>query len=222
MGARKKFTPEFKREAVQLLERGSRPASELARELGVRRNQLYKWQREFQARGAGAFPGSGARKERTTEITRLKRELAHVTEERDILKKSGSVLRQGCMVKYGFIQTHQQEFRLTRMCRVLQVSRSGYYAWQRRGPSARTQANQQLLARMRILHQQTREAYGARKMWQLLTREGLVCGRHRVARLRRLAGIVALRRRRYVRTVQVHQHETPASPIASTNSLPSR
>ena len=88
MGARKQFTPEFKREAVQLLESGSRPASELARELGVRRNQLYKWQREFQARGTGAFPGSGTRKERTTEITRLKRELARVTEERDILKKA--------------------------------------------------------------------------------------------------------------------------------------
>jgi putative transposase len=115
-------------------------------------------------------------------------------------------------VKYGFIQTHQQEFRLTRMCHVLQVSRSGYYAWQRRGPSARTQANQRLIARMRVLHQQTREAYGARKMWHLLKRDGLVCGRHRVARLRRFAGIVALRRRRYVRTVQVRQHETPAIP----------
>ena len=88
MGARKQFTPEFTREAVQLLDSGSRPASELARELGVRRNQLYTWQRESQARGAGAFPGSGARKERTTELARLKRELARVTEERDILKKA--------------------------------------------------------------------------------------------------------------------------------------
>jgi transposase len=90
MGTRKQFTPEFKREAVQLVESGSRSASELARELGVRRNQLYKWQREFQARGTGAFPGSGARKERTTEIARLKRELARVTEERDILKKAAA------------------------------------------------------------------------------------------------------------------------------------
>lgn len=88
MGVRKQFTPEFKREAVQLLDSGSRPASELARELGVRRNQLYKWQREFQARGVGAFPGSGARKERTTEVVPLKRELVRVTEERDILKKA--------------------------------------------------------------------------------------------------------------------------------------
>ena len=88
MGARTPFTPEFKREAVQLFESGSRPASALARELGVRRNQLYTWPREFQARGPGAFPGSGARKDRTTEITRLKREVARVTEERDSLRKA--------------------------------------------------------------------------------------------------------------------------------------
>jgi putative transposase len=110
------------------------------------------------------------------------------------------------------MHTHQHEFRLTPMCRVLHVSRSGFYAWQRREPSPRTQSNQVLIERMRVLHRQTREAYGARKMWQLLNREGLSCGRHRVARLRRLAGIVALRRRRYVRTVQVRQHETPAIP----------
>jgi putative transposase len=105
------------------------------------------------------------------------------------------------------MQAHQQEFRVARMCRVLSVSRSGFYAWLGREPSTRAQANQVLLDRMRVLHQQTREAYGARKMWQLLNREGIRCGRHRVARLRREAGIVALRRRRYVRTVQArHQH----------------
>ena len=88
MGQRKHFTPEFKREAVQLLVSGSRPASEIARELGIARNQLYKWQTQLKARGGGAFPGSGARKERTMEIVRLKRELARITEERDILKKA--------------------------------------------------------------------------------------------------------------------------------------
>ena len=73
MGTLKQFIPEFKRAAGQLLERGSRPASAIARELGIARNQLSKWQTERRARGAGAFPGSGARKERTTEIARLKR-----------------------------------------------------------------------------------------------------------------------------------------------------
>jgi transposase len=88
MGTRKQFTPEFKREAVQLLESGSRPGSAIARELGIARNQLYKWQTELRARGTTAFPGPGARKERTTEVGRLKRELDRVTEERDILKKA--------------------------------------------------------------------------------------------------------------------------------------
>lgn len=114
-------------------------------------------------------------------------------------------------MKYTFIQAHQPQFRVTRMCRALQVSRSGFYAWQHRPESRRGQANRRLLERMRHLHQQTREAYGARKMWQLLRREGLACGRHRVARLRRLAGIVTLRRRRYVRTRQA-RHAVPPIP----------
>ncbi len=84
--------------------------------------------------------------------------------------------------------------------------------WCRRAPSARSQANQQLIERMRALHQQTREAYGARKMWRLLNREGIRCGRHRVARLRREAGIIALRRRRYVRTVQARQQDGISIP----------
>ena len=88
MGTRKQFTPEFKREAVQLLESGGRSSSVIARELGIARNKLYKWQTEIRARGATAFPGPGARKDRTTELARLKRELARVTEEHDILKKA--------------------------------------------------------------------------------------------------------------------------------------
>jgi putative transposase len=115
-------------------------------------------------------------------------------------------------VKYAFMQAHQQEFRLVRMCQVLGVSRSGFYAWQRRPLSPRAQANQRLIERMRVLHQNTRQAYGARRMWALLNRVGERCGRHRVARLRRLAGLVALRRQRFVRTVQARQPESAALP----------
>mgnify|MGYP001358247087 FL=1 len=122
-------------------------------------------------------------------------------------------------MKYGFMQAHAREFRVLSMCRVWQVSRRGFYAWQHRPEGPRMQANRTLIARMRVLHQQTRDAYGARKMWHLLTREGLVCGRHRVARLRRLAGIVALRRRHDVRTVQVRQHETPTIPNRLTQQV---
>jgi putative transposase len=104
-------------------------------------------------------------------------------------------------MRYAFIQQHRQEFRVTRLCHVLQVSRSGFYAWQGLPESPRAQQNRELLTQMQKLHQQTREAYGARKMWHLLKQAGYACGRHRVARLRRLAGMVAQRRCRFVRTI---------------------
>ena len=87
MGQRRRFTSEFKRQAVQLLTAGQRPAAEIARELGIPRNRLYKWQKEGAGHG-GAFPGSGRQAEPAAELARLKRELARVTEERDILKKA--------------------------------------------------------------------------------------------------------------------------------------
>ncbi len=90
MGQRKTFTPDFKREAVQLLESGSRPASQIARELGIKRNQLYKWQSELKTRGAVAFPGAGMRRKASDDVSRLKQELARMTEERDILKKAAA------------------------------------------------------------------------------------------------------------------------------------
>jgi transposase-like protein len=90
MRKRQTFSPAFKTEAVRLLERGEKPAAELARELGIKRNQLYKWQREVHAHGAQAFPGHGRRPKSTEELARLKQELARVTEERDILKKAAT------------------------------------------------------------------------------------------------------------------------------------
>jgi transposase len=89
MGQRRRFTPEFKRQAVELLKAAQRPAAEIARELGIPRNRLYKWQKEVAAHG-GAFPGSGRQAEPVAELARLKRELARVTEERDILKKAAA------------------------------------------------------------------------------------------------------------------------------------
>jgi transposase len=83
---------EFKLEAVRLLESGQKPVTQLAMELGVRRNQLYKWQVQLKAQGeARAFRGPGAKRlDEYSEVERLRRELKRVTEERDILKKAAA------------------------------------------------------------------------------------------------------------------------------------
>jgi transposase len=89
MGKRQRFSKEFKLEAVRLLDAGAKSAVELALELGVRRNQLYKWKEQLGAKKEAAFRGPGRKPaSEESEVSRLKRELAKVTEERDILKKA--------------------------------------------------------------------------------------------------------------------------------------
>jgi transposase len=92
---RTRYTKEFKLEAVRLLKLGQKPATELALELGVRRNQLYKWAEELSRKDgdeALAFNGPRGRPpvDQLSEIDRLKQELKKVTEERDILKKAAA------------------------------------------------------------------------------------------------------------------------------------
>lgn len=89
---RVRFTKEFKLEAVKLLDVGQKPATQIALELGIRRNQLYKWQAQLGAKGeTNAFRGPGAKPlSEYSEVERLRRELKRVTEERDILKKAAA------------------------------------------------------------------------------------------------------------------------------------
>src|SRR6185369_7154939 len=73
MKQRQVFSKEFKLEAVRLLESADRPAAEVARQVGIRRNQLYKWQQELRRRGNGAFQGPGRPSQADDELAQLKR-----------------------------------------------------------------------------------------------------------------------------------------------------
>ena len=97
------------------------------------------------------------------------------------------------------------------MCKVLQVSRSGYYGWRDRPESERRRQERALLVEIRKVHESSREAYGAVKTWRALRRAGVACGKHRVARLRSLAGIEARRKRKFRQSYQL-QHPISAAP----------
>ena len=92
---RRKFDKQFILEAVRLAERGERPVTAIARDLGIHPNLIYKWRKEFQADGNDAFPGKGKLKPADEELRRLRRELEVVTQERDILKKALAVFSRG-------------------------------------------------------------------------------------------------------------------------------
>ena len=113
-------------------------------------------------------------------------------------------------MKYAWI-TAQAGYAVRTMCKTLDVSSSGYYAWRSRKPSGRMLDDARLLQRIRQLHSVSREAYGTERMWQSLRQHGESCGRHRVQRLRRMHAIQSKRRRRYLHTRSAYQR-VPAAP----------
>ena len=114
-------------------------------------------------------------------------------------------------MKYAFIRAHEGEHKVARMCSMLEVSRSGYYDWRDRPESTRAREDRELLRHIHRVHQHSRCAYGAVKTWRELCHQGIPCGKHRVARLRRQAEIQAQRRRRFRITAE-NQHTTPPAP----------
>jgi transposase len=86
------YTREFKLEAVRLMEESGRPPAELAMELGIRRNQLYKWKEQLSVKGDEAFPNKRGRpaKADQSELTTLKQENDRLREEVEILKKAAA------------------------------------------------------------------------------------------------------------------------------------
>lgn len=114
-------------------------------------------------------------------------------------------------MKYAFIAAHAGKFSVQRMCWVLGVQRSGYYAWQRRTPSSREQANQALLELIKTHYERSRQTYGSPRIHAALQRAGQPCGRNRVARLMRQHTIRAERGgRTWPRTTQRQAGVVPA------------
>ena len=88
MSKRKRYSPEYKRELVELVRRSQASCRQIALEVGVNPNMLTRWVREADAGGGKAFPGGGT--SRDEEMARLKRELSKVTRERDFLKDAAA------------------------------------------------------------------------------------------------------------------------------------
>jgi transposase len=88
MSKRKRYTPEYKRELVELVRRTRSSCRQIALEVGVNPNMLNRWLREADAGAGKAFPGGGT--PRDEEVARLKRELSKVTRERDFLKDAAA------------------------------------------------------------------------------------------------------------------------------------
>jgi putative transposase len=97
------------------------------------------------------------------------------------------------------------------MCRLLRVSKAGYYAWRDRAPSRRARADEALTTRIKVIHRMSRETYGSPRVHAQLRREGVRIAKKRVARLMRIQNIEAKTRRRYRATTN-SRHDHPIAP----------
>lgn len=97
------------------------------------------------------------------------------------------------------------------MCKVLKVSRSGYYAWRQREPSARELEDRRHAAAIRETHRKSRGTYGSPRVYEALRRDGNPCGKHRVARIMREEGLRGRAARRF-RAVSTKRSDAPAPP----------
>ena len=115
-------------------------------------------------------------------------------------------------MKFHFIEDYRDEFPVTRMCQVLEVSASGYYAWRRRPVSQREQDNQELLAQIKEVHAASRKTYGSPRVHAELVQQGTQCNKKRVERLMRVNDIRGKQRgRRRVKTTD-SAHDLPVAP----------
>lgn len=114
-------------------------------------------------------------------------------------------------MKFRFVQEHRETFRVGKMCEVLKVSRSGFYAWLDRQPSRRVLEDETISVQVRRAHREAHGIYGSPRIYRLLRRQGQPWGRHRIARIMREEGLKA-RCMKQFHWISTTRSEHPAAP----------
>lgn len=121
------------------------------------------------------------------------------------------------MSAFRLIEAEKARFPVSLLCRTVGVSKSGYYAWRDRPPSKRTHEDAALTERIVEVHKRSRETYGYPRVHAEMRALGVRCGRRRVARLMRKAGIRGCMRGRKKRTTRRDPRATPAPDLVNRN-----
>jgi putative transposase len=192
---RRKFSREFKIEAVRLVTERGVAVAQACRDLDLAESVLRRWMREAAVALATAFPGNGQQRAELAEIAALKKEVARLKAERDILKGPRPTSRG---------RRHDVRVRCEAPtylagqldARSAGVSRSSFHAWLKRPISTRASYDAKLVVEIDKSFKASDRTYGARRVWRDVLEEGLACGLHRIERLMRLNAMRARPKRR--------------------------
>ena len=142
---RRSFTDDYKTGAVRLVLDEGKTVASAARDLGLTESSLRNWVERARAdRTKGKTGLTTAERE---ELARLRKDVRELRMERDVLRKAAALLREGPPVKFAWIQTEKASYPLTKLCRWLGVTPSGFYAWRQRPASTHAREDRRLVAR---------------------------------------------------------------------------
>ena len=205
---RQSYTLEFKLKAVEL-SIGHGNTMHAAQELSTSAENIRRWKKQLD----DGILGSKVRQ--TTESTllqlkRLRRELGEVKMERDILRKAGLVLFSKTQVKFEFIREHIECYPVENICKILSVSKSGYYYWNDRKPSKRALHNLVLLEQIKIIHYRNKERYGSPRIARELKVSGFHASEKLVRKLMKQASLQSVFKRKF-KTTTDSSHSYPVA-----------
>jgi putative transposase len=114
-------------------------------------------------------------------------------------------------VRFAFVDAERAQWPVAALCEMLEVSRSGYYAWTTRGEAPRVQADAEVVEEIRAAHEAGRGNYGSPRVVRALRKQGRRISKNRVARLMRKEGIIGRRKKRFRKTTDSN-HPDPIAP----------
>ncbi|WP_276322081.1 IS3 family transposase [Paenibacillus thalictri] len=207
---KKSYDKEFKRQVVQMIQEEGKAVSQVAQELGLHDNTVYRWMAEMKQDGQHAFPGSGQLRPDDKAIRDMQKQIRDLQEENEILKKGDALLRQRPALIYTFIHDHRFQCRVAKLCAALDVSRSGYYKWTKRKESKREKRRKKLARRIRHIFLDSRRLYGSPKITKVLHKQGTQVSEKTVARIMKELGLKSRTIKKYKATTN-SKHQLPVA-----------
>ncbi|MEU9447078.1 IS3 family transposase [Streptomyces sp. NPDC048304] len=211
-----KYSPEFRADAVALYHAspGATYAS-VAKDLGINHETLRIWVRDAEA---AARPGAVEATAMEKENRQLRARVKELELEREILRRAAKYFGgrdQLVSSRFQFVDDHRGVFGVKRLCRMLQVSRSGFYRWLAAADTraARARADAELAERIAEIHQESDGTYGVPRVTAELKDTGRLVNHKRVERVMRTFNIVGLHLRKKVRTTIPEPATTPVPDL---------
>ncbi|QBS09004.1 IS3 family transposase [Legionella israelensis] len=222
MTIRRKFSQEFKLDAISLVKDQGYSRAEASRSLSIHPNMLSRWIKEHESDQGNAFRGNGKLTAEQLEIRQLREENRRLKMEKENFKKGGGLLCSGNEVKYSFIAQHEKVWPIDKMCLLLGVLRSGYYRYRRnRHGKPSDPLHQEMIDFVKDIAEKSTYTFGSRRMRKALNALGYPVGRRKTQSLMKEAGVMVRYRKKYKITTNSRHKKPVFENVLSRDFSPS-